>query len=55
VYENWISDGKKTLTQRAHDKLLDILELYEPEPLSKDIQQKLRAIVERAEAKILKK
>jgi trimethylamine--corrinoid protein Co-methyltransferase len=55
VYENWVSDGKKTLTQRAHDKLLDILEHYEPEPLSQDVQQKLRAIVERAEEKILKK
>jgi trimethylamine--corrinoid protein Co-methyltransferase len=55
VYENWVAEGKKTLTQRAHEKVLDILEHYEPEPLSKDVQQKLRAIVERAEAKILKK
>ncbi len=55
IYENWVSDGKKTLTQRSHDKLLDILEHYEPDPLSKDVQQKLRGIVERAEEKILKK
>jgi trimethylamine--corrinoid protein Co-methyltransferase len=55
VYENWVSGGKKTLTQRAHEKVIDILENYKPEPLSKDVQQKLRAIVERAEEKILKK
>ena len=36
------------------NKLLDILEQYEPEPLSKDVQQKSRAIVECAEEKLLK-
>lgn len=55
VYENWVSGGKKTLTQRAHEKVLDILENYKPEPLSQDVQQKIRAIIERAEEKILKK
>jgi trimethylamine--corrinoid protein Co-methyltransferase len=55
IYENWVSDGKKTLTQRTNDKLINILEQYEPEPLPQDVQQKIRAIVERAEEKILKK
>jgi trimethylamine--corrinoid protein Co-methyltransferase len=55
IYENWVSEGRKNLTDRAHDTLLDILDQYEPEPLPQDVQQKLRAIVERAEEKILKK
>lgn len=49
IYENWEKEGKKTLTQRANEKVIDILEHYEPDPLPKDVQSKLRAIVERAE------
>ena len=45
--------GKKTLTERANEKVKDILENYEPEPLPKDVQKRLREIVERAESKIL--
>jgi trimethylamine--corrinoid protein Co-methyltransferase len=54
VYENWEKEGKKTLTQRAHEKVIDILEHYEPEPLPKDVQSKIHAIVERAEQKLVR-
>jgi len=51
-YENWEQDGKKTLFDRANDKVKDILENYEPEPLPKDIQQKLQDVVDEAESKL---
>ena len=54
VYENWEKEGKKTLTQRAHEKVIDILEHYEPEPLPKDVQSGIHAIVERAEQKLVR-
>ncbi len=53
IYDNWVMGGKKTLTQRANEKVKDILENYEPEPLPKDVQKKLKEIIERAEKKIL--
>ena len=55
IYDNWVAQGKKTLTQRANKKVKDILENYQPEPLPQDVQKKLHDIVERAEQKILKK
>jgi trimethylamine---corrinoid protein Co-methyltransferase len=51
-YENWDRDGKKTLTDRANEKVLDILENYEPEPLARDIVEKINKIVDDAEAKL---
>ena len=55
IYDNWVAEGRKTLTQRANEKVKDILENYQPEPLPKDVQKKIHDIVERAEQKILKK
>jgi len=46
--------GRKTLTQRANEKAVAILEDYQPEPLPKNVEKKLRDIVERAEQKISK-
>jgi trimethylamine--corrinoid protein Co-methyltransferase len=51
-YEMWELSGRKTLTEAANEKVRDIIENYEPEPLPKDIQKKIRAIVERAESKL---
>ncbi len=48
-YDNWLADGAKTLQQRANEKVREIIENYEPEPLPRDVQQKIHAIVERAE------
>ncbi|RKX75539.1 MAG: trimethylamine methyltransferase [Spirochaetes bacterium] len=54
IYENWMDAGRKTLTQRANEKAVAILEDYQPEPLPKNVEKKLRDIVERAEQKISK-
>lgn len=51
-YEMWQAAGSKTLTEMANEKVKDIILNYEPDPLPKDIQQKIRAIVERAESKL---
>jgi trimethylamine--corrinoid protein Co-methyltransferase len=49
-YEGWLSKGGKTLAERAADKVSHILANHKPEPLPADAAQKVRAIVERAEA-----
>jgi trimethylamine--corrinoid protein Co-methyltransferase len=51
-YESWSKSGSKTLFQRANEKVKDILEHYEPVPLPKDVQGKIKAIVERAEGRL---
>ncbi len=54
VYENWEADGSKTLFDKANEKVIDILENYEPEPLPKDVQQKIKDIIADAESKLNK-
>lgn len=51
-YENWVAGGKKNLFEKSNEKVIDILENYEPEPLSQDVQQKIKEIINRAEAKL---
>ncbi|WP_227762020.1 trimethylamine methyltransferase family protein [Zhaonella formicivorans] len=53
-YELWQAAGSKTLTEVANEKVKDIILNYEPEPLPKDVQKKIRAVVERAENKLNK-
>jgi trimethylamine--corrinoid protein Co-methyltransferase len=50
TYDAWKANGAKTLQQRANEKTRSIIENYEPEQLPKDVKQKIRAIVERAES-----
>ena len=47
--EDWEADGSKDLYQRAHDKMIDILETYEPPPLSDSVRRDIREIVNEAE------
>ena len=49
-YDNWLSKGGKTLEQRAAERVEAILVEHKPEPLPKDVAQRVHAIVERAEA-----
>ncbi|SJZ30358.1 trimethylamine methyltransferase family protein [Selenihalanaerobacter shriftii] len=51
-YGEWVNDGEKTLTDRANDKVIEILENYDPEPLPQDTVQKLDDIVKRAESNL---
>lgn len=52
IYANWKADGSKTMTQRANEKVRSILESHQPEPLAPEIREKIRAVAERAAAKL---
>lgn len=51
-YDNWKKEGSKTLFERANEKVIDILDNYEPEPLPEDVSKQLDEIVKRAESKL---
>jgi trimethylamine--corrinoid protein Co-methyltransferase len=51
-YDNWEKEGEKTLFDRSNEKVKEILENYEPDPLPKSIQKKLQDIIDRAERKV---
>ena len=47
--EDWEADGSKDIYQRAHEKMRNILETYEPPQLSNSVLQDIREIVDEAE------
>ncbi len=50
TYEVWQERGGKTLLERATEKVEQILAEHEPDPLPKDVRERLREIVHRAES-----
>ncbi len=53
-YENWEKAGRKTLFERSHDRVMDILENYQPDPLPKGAEEKMEEIIARAAKNVLK-
>ncbi|HHW29593.1 MAG TPA: trimethylamine methyltransferase [Syntrophomonadaceae bacterium] len=53
-YDQWAADGCKTMGQRVHEKVKQILNEHKPEPLPEDVVKQLDAIVERAETRVKK-
>jgi trimethylamine---corrinoid protein Co-methyltransferase len=47
-YDKWVTDGKKTLAQRAGDKIDQILEEHQPEQLPPKVIKALDEIVEKS-------
>jgi trimethylamine--corrinoid protein Co-methyltransferase len=47
-YDNWQAKGRKTLQQRAAERVTQILQGQRPEPLPKEVAAAVHAIVERA-------
>jgi trimethylamine--corrinoid protein Co-methyltransferase len=47
--EDWQADGGKDIYQRAKEKMKEILETYEPPPLSQSVLTDIRDIVAEAE------
>ena len=47
--EDWEASGSQDIYRRAHDKMLEILETYEPPPLPEDVLATIRSIVDEAE------
>jgi trimethylamine--corrinoid protein Co-methyltransferase len=50
--EDWEAAGSTDAYKRAHDKMIDILETYEPPPLPDDVCQNIRSIVVEAEKEL---
>jgi trimethylamine--corrinoid protein Co-methyltransferase len=48
-YETWERDGKKTLSQRANERVKRILENHTPEPLPGSAKEKMADVIARAE------
>ncbi|NQT55921.1 MAG: trimethylamine methyltransferase family protein [Desulfobacteraceae bacterium] len=50
-FEKWVQGGSKPLGKVLNEKVKWILENHKPEPLSKDVKQKINKILRRAEKK----
>jgi len=48
-WEDWEAGGRKTMAQRVREKVIDLIENYEPEPIPEDVHAKLKAIVAAAD------
>ncbi len=48
-YENWADRGRKPMRQRVREKVLDIIENYEPQPIAGDVLERMKAIVAAAD------
>lgn len=48
----WVADGSKTMGERIKDQLREILDHYQPVPLSAEAVQSIDAILRRAEEKL---
>lgn len=47
----WANDGRKDLSEVAHDRVLFLLENHKPEPLSEKASKKIDEIIEKANKK----
>jgi trimethylamine--corrinoid protein Co-methyltransferase len=47
-YDDWVAAGSKTMGQRAGERIDQILEEHQPEPLPPDVQKRIDEIVRRA-------
>jgi trimethylamine--corrinoid protein Co-methyltransferase len=54
-YEDWVRRGRKDATQRAHERVEEILRDYWPEPLEPDIRKRLEEYVQMVEKRETKK
>ncbi len=51
IYADWERKGSKPLAERAAERVQEILDNHQPEPLTEEIKARLREIVNNAEAK----
>ena len=49
TYETWESRGAKDIREVAREKAREILATHKPEPLPKEVQEELKAIIREAE------
>jgi trimethylamine--corrinoid protein Co-methyltransferase len=51
-YDRWQAKGGRTLAERAAEQVTKILAEHKPDPLPRDVAQKIRGIVQQAEASL---
>ena len=51
--EDWETAGGTDVYKRAHDRMIEILETYEPAPLPENVLKTIRSIVEEAEKELV--
>ena len=51
--EDWETAGSKDAYKRAHDKMIEILETYEPSPLPENVLSTIQSIVQEAEKELV--
>ena len=51
--EDWETAGSKDMYQRAHEKMIDILETYKPPALPDDVLKTIRSIVDGSEKELV--
>jgi trimethylamine--corrinoid protein Co-methyltransferase len=49
-YDGWVAAGEKTLREKAQDRVEEILDTHQPEPLPEDVLAAIDGVIERAEA-----
>ena len=49
IYADWEQKGSKPLVERASERVQEILDNHQPEPLAENIQARLKEIVQNAE------
>ena len=52
--EDWEAAGSTDAYKRAHDRVIEILETYEPAPLPANVLNTIRSIVEEAEKELVR-
>jgi trimethylamine---corrinoid protein Co-methyltransferase len=52
IYDNWAAHGSKSMAERASEKVDQILQEHQPEPLPTDIQKQLKEILADAVRKV---
>ncbi|MBM4423773.1 MAG: trimethylamine methyltransferase [Chloroflexi bacterium] len=48
-WDVWEANGSKTLRERVHERVLDLIENYQPEPIPAEIDSRLKLIIARAD------
>ena len=48
-WDDWQQAGSKTMAQRVREKVIDLLENYEPEPLPDNVLKEMKEIIAQAD------
>ena len=48
-FETWKENGGKTLGERVHERVMDLIENYKPKPMSPEVEQKIKHIIASAD------